>query len=497
MTTGLRQRPTGAAAAAGATGAAGSTNPGSEPHRTGSEDTARRVIAKAKASIKRVLSDFDPNTYSGRDASSLFEDFSEISRMMETGCALVAPRIDASGVWKESGESSCTSFLASLKGGSRGQARSTLEVGRALMELPLCDKAAREGSLSQPKLVELTTALKADPDAEKVLLSGAESEPLWAIKERCQRVRATSKERDPLATTRRIRAGRHLTWWSDAEGAFCFQGRDTADRGAVMRSRLEDLAADLRRARIGGEQGSDTRESDGALRADALFALVSEDSRAEVSDGDAHSPVASTLSRDSKRANRGHSRAQHHEVFVDSPIVTRPPRCNVMVRVDLDALLQGQVHPGECCEIDGQGPIPVPMARDLANDSFLRVIFHQAGDIRAVCTLGRTISRRLRIALAARDRCCVVPGCGAASGLEIDHVIPFADGGPTELDNLALLCHHHHFLKTYERWVLSHIGTADDGTPEWSFTPQPPFGQEPDLGIDTDEGRDRWRRQQE
>ncbi|MGB7050687.1 MAG: HNH endonuclease signature motif containing protein [Acidimicrobiales bacterium] len=137
------------------------------------------------------------------------------------------------------------------------------------------------------------------------------------------------------------------------------------------------------------------------------------------------------------------------------------------------------------------------MARDLANDSFLRIIFHQAGDIRAVSTLGRTINRRLRIALAARDRCCVVPGCGAASGLEIDHVIPFAEGGPTQLDNLALLCHHHHFLKTYEGWILTQIGTAEDGTPEWSFTPQPPFGQEPDLGIDTDEGRDRWRRQQE
>ena len=46
--------------------------------------------------------------------------------------------------------------------------------------------------------------------------------------------------------------------------------------------------------------------------------------------------------------------------------------------------------------------------------------------------------------------------------------------------NLALLCHHHHYLKTYEGWTLERMGTEADGTPEWSFTPMPPFGQEPD-----------------
>jgi hypothetical protein len=158
----------------------------------------------------------------------------------------------------------------------------------------------------------------------------------------------------------------------------------------------------------------------------------------------------------------------------------------VVVRVDLSALLRGHALKGELCEIDGQGPIPVAMARDLANDSFLRLVFHRAGDIRAVSHLGRTINRTLRTALVHRDRTCVVPGCGVTFGLEIDHVIPVAEAGPTELDNLALLCHHHHFLKTYEGWTLTRIGTADDGSPLWEFGAQPPFGKEPGLGIDAD-----------
>jgi hypothetical protein len=53
----------------------------------------------------------------------------------------------------------------------------------------------------------------------------------------------------------------------------------------------------------------------------------------------------------------------------------------------------------------------------------------------------------------------------------------------TTLDNLALLCRHHHRLKTYDGWVLARHGPSD-ADPRWSFTPQPPFGQEPDPGPD-------------
>jgi len=46
-----------------------------------------------------------------------------------------------------------------------------------------------------------------------------------------------------------------------------------------------------------------------------------------------------------------------------------------------------------------------------------------------------------------------------------------------------LLCHHHHFLETYEGWTLDRTGIGDDGLPTWEFVPLPPFGQEPGPGI--------------
>jgi hypothetical protein len=169
----------------------------------------------------------------------------------------------------------------------------------------------------------------------------------------------------------------------------------------------------------------------------------------------------------------------------------------VVVRVDLEVLFGGEDPPEGDCRLDGIGPVPAVMARDLMNDAFVKLVFHRAGDIRAISHLGRTIQASLRTAGVDRDRHCVVPGCLPTAGLEIDHVLPVTEGGPTELANLALLCHHHHHLKSYGGWGLARTGTQPDGSPAWSFTAPVPFGQEPGLGIDTPEGRRDWHKQQE
>jgi hypothetical protein len=53
-----------------------------------------------------------------------------------------------------------------------------------------------------------------------------------------------------------------------------------------------------------------------------------------------------------------------------------------------------------------------------------------------------------------RDRTCVFPYCHRpAKRCDIDHIVPHADGGPTELDNLACLCRLHHRMKTHTGWT--------------------------------------------
>ena len=88
------------------------------------------------------------------------------------------------------------------------------------------------------------------PGAETLLLAGSERRAApGGTKERCQRFRATSARHDPLAGARRIHAQRSLLHWTDAEGAFCFTGRDTPERGAALLARLVPAADRLRHAR--------------------------------------------------------------------------------------------------------------------------------------------------------------------------------------------------------------------------------------------------------
>jgi hypothetical protein len=122
----------------------------------------------------------------------------------------------------------------------------------------------------------------------------------------------------------------------------------------------------------------------------------------------------------------------------------------VHVRVDHEALVRGHLEPGEICELPGIGPIPVEVARRLAADSILSVLVTDGVDVAAVAHAGRTIPAAIRRALIERDPVCVVPGCGLREGLEIDHLIPFAEGGETSLANLVRLCRWHHYLKTHQ-----------------------------------------------
>ena len=65
------------------------------------------------------------------------------------------------------------------------------------------------------------------------------------------------------------------------------------------------------------------------------------------------------------------------------------------------------------------------------------------GDVLDVGRKTRTIPPSIRRALAARDTSCRFPGC-TARRCDAHHVVHWADGGATSLDNLVLLCRRHH-----------------------------------------------------
>jgi len=92
-------------------------------------------------------------------------------------------------------------------------------------------------------------------------------------------------------------------------------------------------------------------------------------------------------------------------------------------------------------------------------DATCEVWFERHGQPIGAGRATRVISRRLRRALEHRDRSCVVPGCAATRGLHAHHIKHWEDGGPTELDNLVLVCPYHHRL--HHRGVITITGPPD------------------------------------
>lgn len=116
-----------------------------------------------------------------------------------------------------------------------------------------------------------------------------------------------------------------------------------------------------------------------------------------------------------------------------------------------------------------------------------RVLLDQTGQVAGLESLTDAVTPAQRRALAARDLGCAARGCSRPPAVcDAHHLTARADGGPTTLDNLALLCRRHHVL-----WHLGKIGLPDLHVP-WlgPDEPDPPDGWSPRRGHWTAHGRE-------
>lgn len=122
----------------------------------------------------------------------------------------------------------------------------------------------------------------------------------------------------------------------------------------------------------------------------------------------------------------------------------------------------------------------------------------------------RTVTTAQTKALRVRDGGCVHPGCSRTSAFcDAHHVQHWADGGPTNLDNLVLLCRHHHRTLHQGLWTLAPdggqpgrfwAGTGNGVTPAQTTADRSPplmttIGSdgEPISGLNRDPARSLWQ----
>ncbi|HWS91519.1 MAG TPA: DUF222 domain-containing protein, partial [Mycobacterium sp.] len=109
-----------------------------------------------------------------------------------------------------------------------------------------------------------------------------------------------------------------------------------------------------------------------------------------------------------------------------------------------------------------EGLIPAELVAELAKSARLQPRSPTAGP-----EPGYTPSAKLAEFVRCRDLTCRAPGCDRpAVGCDIDHTIPYANGGATHPSNLKCLCRLHHLLKTFWGWRDKQL---PDGTVIWTL----------------------------
>jgi hypothetical protein len=119
-------------------------------------------------------------------------------------------------------------------------------------------------------------------------------------------------------------------------------------------------------------------------------------------------------------------------------------RYQVMLHVTAETSASSEIG---CGEIEnGPGVTAETSKRICCDTSVSRIVADEDGEPLSIGRKSRVIPPAMRRALKARDRQCRFPGCTHRHFIDGHHIRHWAEGGETGLDNLVLLCRHHHRL---------------------------------------------------
>lgn len=289
-------------------------------------------------------------------------------------------------------------------------AHAEVRSARKLLEQPAVANAAAAGELSWDQLDPLTRFVTPDGD-ERWARRAPEYTPdqLAAVARRSKAV--TAKE----AADRRDRLT--LRWW-EHDGGTAIRGWLPDVDGATF---VKGIERQMERAGKGPDGSWSTHER---RAADALVALASQ------------------------------------RIAADAD----PDRACVTVTVPEAALHAARADvPG--AELDDlEIALAAETVRRLTCDSSCQLLIESSdgtpiGLGRKTRSVPRWLSRHLR----RRDHHCRGPGCDRTRGLRAHHIEHWADGGPTDPDNLVLLCPRCHALVHEHRWSMRGDPARPDG----------------------------------
>ena len=304
-----------------------------------------------------------------------------------------------------------------------------------------CDERVL-GALSDghvtPAQAEALCDARVPEEVRAELTDSAGSEDTDQTRRRIRQAEAEHSVETSMERFERQRKARGAGWRRDHEGMLRLWAKFDPDSGAHIEAALEALRRQFwnndKQVRTGRRTPA---QRDADTLAYALAGLTCTDADAAAVDR-LH---ARTRRRSDTVMHAGEGGREDTSDSGDP--AWRLPPAQISVLIDLDAL---RGHTDEMGLTDAGTELPPEVVRRLACDAeIIPMILNSKGGPADVGRCSRTVPLRLRRLLIARDRHCQWSGCCAPpSRCDAHHIIHWLDGGPTNLDNLVLLCHTHH-----------------------------------------------------
>ncbi len=348
---------------------------------------------------------------------------------------------------------STADWFTHLAGTTRRQGKRTVVHAKLLVsERTATLDSLRAGTVSPDQAGVIVDAIERLPQAGHVRRRGEQ-----VLLEEAGRLNATDLHH----------AGRHLARVVDP---------DRDERQAEKDLDREDRAAHLGRFftvtndGCGGVRikGRGTVEDAATLRAALLPLTKPEPTVDPVTCEDAADP------RDhGARMWDGLIRLAQHALDTDAVPSSHGTRPRVAITIDADTLTGDRAGVGTT--EDGLD-LPGSVVRRMACDSdLIRVLLDADGCVLDVGRDHRLVTPAIWTALVVRDHHCAFPGCTRPPVMgHAHHIRHWIDGGTTSLDNLVLLCGHHHRTIHHTPWE---VRLGHDRRPE--FRPPPKPGRPP------------------
>ncbi len=416
-----------------------------------------RAFTDTRARLREAADALVTESIDGVTTSELGADIIEIRLAvdrLEAECLRRLHRFHVDRGAQSDGGGTTVSWLRRSCGMTAKAAAYRVHLARTLGEMPAMLDSARAGRASFTNVAMVghlagAVGVEQVQGFEDILLPAAEALDPARMRRATEATRLRIDPDGVLADANHDHAQRWLDCDQTYGGVFILQGQFDAESGAILKTAIDAMSHGL----SSGEPRMPSQR-----RADALVEMAATQLRCgEHRDVHGQRPhLTLTVSADALRAkalstDAGADITLRHQTWTADagPEDTLPHQSSGTIAASNDALRVVAI--AQPAELGGVGPIHPEIARRVACDAVRTVVTVAAtaddsswmfGTPAAPLSVGRatrTIPSSIRTALVLRDEGCRFPGCDRPPAwTDGHHIIHWADGGPTELENLGL-----------------------------------------------------------